>query len=81
MDFLWRLHGVFLEFDGKIKYEKFRRPGETLDEYLMREKRREELICQATGWVCIRITWANLEQPVATARRIRAILSSRRPAA
>ncbi|MEO5662162.1 MAG: type IV toxin-antitoxin system AbiEi family antitoxin domain-containing protein [Nocardioides sp.] len=81
VDFLWREHGVFLEFDGKIKYEKFRRPGETLDEYLMREKRREELICQATGWVCIRISWGNLEQPVATARRIRAILSSRRPAA
>lgn len=81
VDFLWRRHGVFLEFDGKIKYEKYRRPGETLDEYLMREKQREELICLATGWVCIRITWGNLEQPVATARRIRALLDSRRPAA
>ena len=81
VDFLWRGHGVFLEFDGKIKYEKYRRPGETLDEFLMREKKREELICQSTGWVCIRITWGNLEQPVATARRIRALLNSRQPAA
>ncbi len=79
VDFLWREHGVFLEFDGKIKYEKYRRPGETLDDYLMREKRREELICQATGWACIRITWADLENPVATARRIRKLLESRRP--
>jgi hypothetical protein len=80
VDFLWADYGVFLEFDGKIKYEKYRRPGETLDAYLMREKRREERICLATGWVCIRIIWADLENPVATAARIRRLLDSRRPA-
>lgn len=81
VDFLWAEFGVFLEFDGKIKYEKYRRPGETLNDYLMREKRREERICLATGWVCIRITWADIENPVATASRIRRLLESRRPAA
>jgi very-short-patch-repair endonuclease len=82
VDFLWREHGVFLEFDGKIKYERFRRPGETLDDYLMREKRREEQICQVTGWVCIRITWADIENPVRTANRIRSVLEGRtKPAA
>lgn len=81
VDFLWRGHGVFLEFDGKIKYQHHRRPGETLDAYLMREKRREEQICAATGWVCMRIGWADLERPVNTARRIRRLLDSRaRPA-
>lgn len=77
VDFVWREAGVFLEFDGKIKYEKHRKPGETLDAYLTREKRREERICQETGWVCIRITWADLETPVVTARRIRRLLESR----
>lgn len=77
VDFLWRQHGVFLEFDGKIKYTKYRRPGETLDQYLMREKKREEDICRLTGWVCIRIGWAHLEDPVRTARRIVALLESR----
>lgn len=77
VDFLWRDLGVFLEFDGKLKYEKFRRPGETLDQYLLREKRREELICQVTGWVCIRIQWSDLELPVRTAKRIGQVLSSR----
>lgn len=82
VDFLWRMQGVFLEFDGKIKYERFRRPGESLDDYVMREKRREEQICARTGWVCIRITWADLENPLNTARRIRALLDSRtKPAA
>lgn len=78
VDFLWRELGVFLEFDGKIKYSTFRRDGETLEQYLMREKRREEKICAITGWVCIRITWADLENPKATVRRIRALLESRR---
>lgn len=77
VDFLWRKHGVFLEFDGRVKYELYRRPGETLADYLMREKRREERICQATGWVCIRIGWADLENPTATARRILKLLASR----
>lgn len=82
VDFVWREYGVFLEFDGRIKYERHRRPGETLDEFLLREKRREEQICSATGWVCIRITWADLERPVLLARRIRKLLDSRRtPAA
>jgi hypothetical protein len=77
-DFLWRREGVFLEFDGRIKYERFRREGETLEQYLLREKRREELICQLTGWVCIRITWEDLASPRRTAQRIRRILDSRR---
>lgn len=78
VDFAWLEQGVFLEFDGRIKYEWFRREGETLEEFLMREKRREEQICQLTGWVCIRITWADLDDPERTATRIRRILDSRR---
>ncbi len=78
VDFAWLAHGVFLEFDGRIKYEKYRREGETLAAYLMREKRREERICQLTGWVCIRIGWEDLSQPEATAARIRRLLESRR---
>jgi hypothetical protein len=78
VDFGWPDLGVFLEFDGREKYVLFRRENETLEAFLLREKRREELLCQLTGWVCIRITWADLERPVATARRIRRILESRR---
>lgn len=78
VDFLWRDPGVFMEFDGRVKYAVHRRPGETLEQYLMREKRREEAICAATGWVCIRITWADLSRPVTTARRISRLLESRR---
>ena len=79
LDFAWEDFGVFVEFDGKEKYTKYRRDGETLDEFLMREKKREELICQLTGWVCIRVTWADLAAPELLARRVRKLLDSRRP--
>lgn len=81
VDFLWPKHGVFLEFDGRIKYLIYRRPGETLADFLLREKKREERICQETGWICIRIGWSDLENPLETARRIRAILARRAPTA
>lgn len=77
VDFAWVRFGVFLEFDGRIKYEKYRRAGETLEAFLMREKAREELICQLTGWTCVRITWAQLDKPRKLAGRIRRILDSR----
>ncbi|GAA1929264.1 type IV toxin-antitoxin system AbiEi family antitoxin domain-containing protein [Nocardioides hwasunensis] len=80
VDFAWPELGVFLEFDGRIKYERYRREGETLEAFLMREKKREERICQLTGWVCLRIGWADLERPVSTCTRIRNVLeSNRRP--
>jgi hypothetical protein len=78
LDFAWPEFGVFLEFDGQIKYDRLRREGESIEDVIRREKRREELVCMLTGWVCIRITWADLARPEATCRRIRALLDSRR---
>jgi hypothetical protein len=77
VDFAWVTLGVFLEFDGKIKYDTFRREGESLEDYLMREKARAERICQLTGWVCVRITWADLNDPKRLAKRLRGLLASR----
>lgn len=74
VDFAWPEHGVFLEFDGRNKYERFRREGESVADAVLREKHREELICEATGWRCIRIVWADLGRPEFTAMRIRAQL-------
>ena len=81
VDFLWDVPGAFLELDGRIKYQVHRKPGERLEDYLMREKRREEQICLATGWICVRITWADLQRPVTLARRLRKVLEHRKDAA
>lgn len=77
VDFALAAYGVFVEFDGAEKYHRHRRSGETLEQFLMREKRREERICQLTGWTCIRITWADLARPEELVRRITRVLLSR----
>lgn len=74
VDLAWPEHGVFLEFDGREKYLTYRRPGESVQDAVLREKRREELICAITGWRCIRIVWADLERPGVVAMRLRNLL-------
>ena len=74
VDFAWPEHGVFLEFDGKVKYEKLLRPGERASDVVVREKLREQDVCRVTGWRCVRITWADLERDLRTATMIRSAL-------
>lgn len=75
LDFAWPELGVWLEFDGKEKYLMDRRPGESRESAILRAKRaerlREQAIAKATGWRCIRITWADLENPEQLIRRLR----------
>lgn len=70
LDFAWPELGVWLEFDGREKYVKHLRAGETVVDAVLREKQRESMIVERTGWRCIRITWADLERPTATVARI-----------
>jgi very-short-patch-repair endonuclease len=77
VDFAWPELGVFLEFDGNVKYTELAEEDSEAATVVLAEKRREERICILTGWVCIRISWADLANPLATARRIRAVLQSR----
>lgn len=74
VDFAFPDAGVFVEFDGQVKYTTLLQPGEMAADVIRREKRRQERIAAATGWECIRITWADLADPTATAARIRAAL-------
>lgn len=74
VDFAWPELGVFLEFDGRIKYERLLREGERASDVVIREKQREEMICRLTGWRCIRVTWSDLENPARLAAKILAVL-------
>lgn len=74
VDFAWPELGVFMEFDGRIKYEKLLQPGERASDVVIREKQREEMICRLTGWRCIRVTWADLVFPERLAAKIREAL-------
>jgi hypothetical protein len=77
VDFAWPDLGAFLEFDGRIKYEALLRPGERASDVVLRERDRERLICEMTGWVCVRVTWAELADRARLAARIRSVLLRR----
>lgn len=73
-DFAWPQYGLLGEFDGKVKYERYLRPGETPGDAVFREKRREDLLCEQLGWRMIRIVWADLYRAAETAARISRML-------
>jgi hypothetical protein len=74
LDFAWPKLGAWLEFDGREKYLRHRRAGESVTDAVLREKCRESRISELTGWRCIRITWADLERPNHTLSRILRVL-------
>jgi hypothetical protein len=71
LDFAWPQYGVWLEFDGRLKYERLLKPGETASDVVVREKRREDLVRRLTGWICVRVTWADLNDPARIATLVR----------
>ena len=73
-DFWWREYDVFGEFDGKVKYSRLLRPGETPADAVVREKRREEAIAEETGCRFIRFIWEDLFHREATRQRIAHVL-------
>jgi hypothetical protein len=76
VDFAWPAHRLFVEFDGKIKYGALLTPGQTPTDVVFKEKRREDRIRELTGFRVVRITWADLEDPAALARRLRSLMDT-----
>lgn len=76
LDFAWPHLGKWAEFDGRQKYLSHRRPGESIEDAVLREKRREDRVRELTGWRCIRITWADLSDWEQLAARLLAFLRS-----
>ncbi|WP_051551555.1 type IV toxin-antitoxin system AbiEi family antitoxin domain-containing protein [Nocardioides sp. URHA0020] len=73
-DFVWHDAATMGEFDGKAKYLRLRRPGESIEEAVLREKRREDEMRELTGYRMVRFVWADLLAPDRTAARLRSIL-------
>jgi hypothetical protein len=72
LDLAWPEHKVWLEFDGKVKYEKpWRREGDSATDVVWREKKREDRVRRLTGWICVRVTWADLYEPARLVAKIR----------
>lgn len=73
-DFAWPESGVLGEFDGKVKYQRYLRAGESPSDVVFREKRREDRLRRATNWRVVRLTWDMLDAPQQTATYVRAML-------
>jgi hypothetical protein len=74
-DFAWPHYRLLCEFDGRTKYLRYRRPGESIEDAVLREKRREDLLRELTGYLMIRLVWADLYVQEATAQRIRRLMA------
>jgi hypothetical protein len=81
-DMAWPELGTIGEFDGDAKYgPEFLKPGQTAQDAILKEKRREELI-RELGWQVVRWSWPDLAyQERLTARLQNAFRSGRNLAA
>ena len=59
VDFLFTEFVTVLEFDGRVKYEKLLRKGESASDVVYREKVREDAI-RALGFGIVRMIWSDL---------------------
>ncbi len=74
-DFAWPECRLLGEFDGRVKYERYLRPGEDPGDAVFREKQREDALRRVTGWRVVRLVWADLSHPARTAALIRSMLA------
>ena len=73
-DWAWRDLGVLGEFDGRVKYGRLLKPGESAGDAVFREKRREDEIREITGWPMVRLIWSDYGAAGATAARIQRLM-------
>lgn len=77
-DFGWPEAGVLGEFDGRVKYGRLLRPGQSVEDVVVQEKRREQELVDL-GYIVIRWLWADLARPDALCGRVlRALERGRR---
>ena len=73
-DFAWPDRRALGEADGAEKYHRYRRQGETLEQMVMREKKREDRMRELTGFQMIRFVWRDLYRWSDTQRRLERVL-------
>ncbi|WP_152361545.1 type IV toxin-antitoxin system AbiEi family antitoxin domain-containing protein [Microlunatus speluncae] len=69
VDFCWPAQRTVGEFDGKIKYGRLLKPGQSVSDVLFAEKQREDAI-RDLGWQVVRWVWDDLRRPDALADRL-----------
>jgi hypothetical protein len=70
VDWAWPQFRLFGEFDGKVKYGKLLRPGQSPSDAVFEEKRREDEIREITDYGFVRFIWEDLDSPRRTLARV-----------
>ena len=78
VDLLLEAEGVMVEFDGRIKYGRLLKPGQTVDDVIRAERAREVLLEELTGLRMLRLTWPDLDDEQRLAGRVRSVARLRR---
>ena len=76
-DFGWEEHRTVGEFDGRVKYGRLLRPGQTAEDVVWAEKRREDAL-RDEGWQVVRWCSADLRQPALVGQRLHRAFRRRR---
>lgn len=71
LDFAWPELGAYVETNGKFKYLELLKPGQKPGDVIERERRREELVGQITGFRALHVGWNDLDSPRLTEQRLR----------
>ncbi|MGH3472279.1 MAG: type IV toxin-antitoxin system AbiEi family antitoxin domain-containing protein [Nocardioidaceae bacterium] len=69
-DFAWPEQRLLGEFDGRVKYGRLLLPGQAPGDVVFAEKVREDLLRETTGFGVVRLTWSDLDDHAAVARRV-----------
>ncbi len=74
VDAVWPELGVMAEFDGKVKYDRLLKPGQSPADAVFAEKVREDRLREVTGFRMIRPIWSDLDRPDRLVQRLRRLL-------
>lgn len=75
-DWAWPRHRGMGEFDGRLKYGRLLRPDQSPSDVVFAEKRREDLLREATQFWMFRLVWSDYDTPSTTAQRLRRLLAA-----
>lgn len=69
VDWWWPQYNLMGEFDGKIKYGRLLKPGQSAGDVVFEEKKREDALREASGAAMLRLIWADYAHPLEIRRR------------
>lgn len=76
-DWAWRDRDLLGEFDGKVKYGRLLKSGESAGDAVFREKVREDELRELTDCSMVRLIWADLTNRQSTVERLKRLLRLR----